>query len=81
VYVETVPVKEVFQDQIVWESEVLDLPDLTEADRIYAWSYETGEVDQPKRTVTVLHVPPITSPELAVRAAIVKDYHEGEENH
>lgn len=83
VYVETVPVKEVFQGQTVWEGEVevFDLPDSSEADRIYAWAYETDRVDQPKRTVTVLHVPPITSPELAVRAAIVKDYREREENH
>jgi hypothetical protein len=83
VYVETVPVKEVFQGQTVWagEVEVFDLPDSSEAGRIYAWSYETDQVDQPKRTVTVLHVPPITSPELAVRAAIVKDYREREENH
>jgi hypothetical protein len=78
-----VPVKEVFQGQTVWEGEVevFDLADFDQATRIYAWSYETDEVDQPKRTVTVLHVPPITSPELAVRAAIVKDYREREESH
>jgi hypothetical protein len=75
VYVETVPVKEVFQGQTIWEGEVevFDLPDSSEVDRIYAWSYETDQVDQRKRTVTVLHVPPITSPELAVRAAIVRE--------
>jgi hypothetical protein len=40
VYVETVPVKEVFQGQTVWEGEVevFDLPDPQKADRIYAWS-------------------------------------------
>lgn len=83
VYVETVPVKETWEGQTVWEGEVevFDLPDLTEADRIYAWAYETGNVDQPKRTVTVLHVPPVTSPEKAVRASIVKDYREREEKH
>jgi hypothetical protein len=83
VYVETVPVKEVFQGQTVWEGEVevFDLADFDQTTRIYAWSYEAEEVDQPKRTVTVLHVPPVTSPELAVRAAIVKDYCEREEKH
>jgi hypothetical protein len=83
IHVETVPVKETFQDQIVWEGEVevFDLADSAEANRVYAWSYETDEVDEPKRTVTVLHVPPITSPELAVRASIVRDYREREEKH
>lgn len=83
IHVETVPVTEKFQDQIVWEGEVevFDLTDSAEANRVYAWSYETDEVDEPKRTVTVLHVPPVTSPELAVRASIVRDYREREENH
>ena len=44
-------------------------------------SYETDQVDDPKRTVTGLRVHPVTSPELAVRAAIVKDYREREEKH
>ena len=39
------------------------------------------QADEPKRTVTVLHVPPVTSPLLAVRAAIIKDYREQQENH
>ena len=83
IYVETVPVHEQFQGQTVWEGEVevFDLPALTDANRVYAWAYETDQVDEPKRTVTVLHVPPVTSPELAVRAAIIKDYREQQENH
>ena len=82
-HVETVPVTERFQGQTVWEGEVevFDLTDSAEASRVYAWSYETDEVDEPKRTVTVLHVPPVTSPELAVRASIVRDYREREEKH
>lgn len=83
IHVATVPIKEEFQGQTVWEGEVevFDLPDSTEADRVYAWAYETDEVDTPKRMVTVLHVPPVTSPELAVRASIVRDYREREEKH
>lgn len=79
VYVETVPVKEVFQGQTVWEGEVevFDIPESPEADRIYAWAHETDNADQPRRTVTVLHVPPVISPELAVRASIIQDYREG----
>lgn len=83
IYVETVPVHEQFQGQTVWEGEVevFDIPEFTDANRVYAWAYETDQVDEPKRTVTVLHVPPVTSPELAVRAAIIKDYREQQENH
>ncbi|HKO42183.1 MAG TPA: hypothetical protein VJU84_02755 [Pyrinomonadaceae bacterium] len=78
-YVETVPVKETFQDQVVWEGEVevFDLIDNPQASRVYAWSHETNRADEPKRTVTVLHIAPVTSPELAVRASIIQDYREG----
>ncbi len=81
VYVETVPVKEVFQGETVWEGEVevFDLPDLPEADRIYAWAHDTDRDDEPRRTVTVLHVPPVVSPELAVRASIIQDYRESKQ--
>ena len=82
-HVETVPVKEVFQDQVVWdgEVEVFDLTDSPDASRVYAWAHDTDIADEPKRTVTVLHIPPVTSPETAVRASIVRDYREGEEKH
>ena len=83
VYVETVPVKEVFQGQTVWEGEVevFDLPELPEPNRIYAWAHDTDNVDQPRRIVTVLHVAPVLSPELAVRASILQDYRESNEHH
>jgi len=83
IHIETVPVHEEFQGHTVWEGEVevFDLTDSAEANRVYAWSYGTDEVDEPKRTVTVLHVPPVTSPELAVRASIVRDYREQQEKH
>jgi hypothetical protein len=81
--VETVPIKEVFQGQTVWEGEVevFDLPDSPDADRVYAWAHDTDNVDQPKRTVTVLHIPPVTSPQKAVQASIIQDYREQQENH
>jgi hypothetical protein len=82
-HVETVPVHEEYQGQTVWEGEVevFDLTGFEDAGRVYAWAYETDHADDPKRTVTVLHVPPVTSPLLAVRAAIIKDYRERQENH
>lgn len=75
-HVETVPIKEMFRGEIVWEGEVevFDLPDSPEADRVYAWSHETDRVDEPRRTITVLHIPPVTSAEMAVRASIIQDY-------
>ncbi len=83
IYVETVPIKEVFQGETVWEGEVevFDLTDFAEANRVYAWAHDTDVADQPKRTVTVLHIPPVTSPEKAVRASIIKDYREQQEKH
>ena len=83
VYVESVPIKEVFQGQTVWEGdvEVFDLPDSPDADRVYAWAHDTDNVDQPRRTVTVLHIPPVTSPQKAVQASIIQDYREQQEKH
>jgi hypothetical protein len=80
-HVETVPVKELFQGQTVWEGdvEVFDLHDHPNAPRVYAWAHETEDADKHKRHVTVLHIPPVTSPETAVRAAIVQEYREREQ--
>ncbi len=59
----------------VWEGivEVFDLKDHAKAPRAYAWAYET---DNPKRSrhVVVLHLGPVTSPLLALRAAIVQEF-------
>ena len=82
-HVATVPVREAFQGQTVWEGEVevFDLHDHPEASRIYAWSHETEDADT--RHVTVLHVPPVVSPQTAVRAAIIQQYrqeHGAEDN-
>jgi hypothetical protein len=72
-YVETVPVTEEFQGQTVWEGdvEVFGLHDHPKANRVYAWGY--SDEDDARRYVTVLEVPPVTTPELAVRASIVRD--------
>lgn len=78
-HVETVPVKELFQGQTVWEGEVevFDLHGHPKAPRVYAWKHETDDPKKP-RHVTVLHSPPVTSPQLAVRAAIIQEYRERE---
>lgn len=73
---ESVPVKEVFNGQTVWEGlvEVFDLKGHPKTNRVYAWSHETDNPDDPERHVTVLHIPPVVSPITAVRAAIIQEF-------
>jgi len=74
-YVETVPVVEEFQGQTIWEGEVevFETTDHPKAKRIYAWGHATGENDQARRYLCVLELPPVTSPQTAVKAAIVAE--------
>ena len=75
-HVRSVPITETHKGQTVWDGvvEVFDLIGHPKADRIYAWSHDTGDPANPKHYVTVLHIPPVTSPETAVRAAIVQEF-------
>jgi len=72
---ESVHVREAFQGSVVWEGdvEVFDL-DGHAAPRAYAWAHEADSGG--RRYVAVLHVPPVDSPEAAVRAAIVQEARE-----
>jgi hypothetical protein len=76
-HVESVPVKETFQEKTVWEGvvEVFELKDHPKATRAYAWAYETDNPKKP-RHVIVLHMGPVTSPLQAVQAAIVEESRE-----
>ena len=73
--VEAVSVLEMFQGQPVWQGivHVFELTGHPTATRCYAWSSPVGESDK-RRFFAVLHIPPITSPQDAVRAAIVQEY-------
>jgi hypothetical protein len=75
-YVESVSIREMHKGKIVWDGivEVFDLAGHPKANRIYAWSHETGDPKNPRRHVTVLHIPPVVSPQTAVQAAIVQEY-------
>lgn len=75
-YVETVPVKEVFEGETIWdgEVEVFELEDHPDASRIFAWAYDYEDDDKPTQHVTVLQIPPATTPENAVRAAIISEH-------
>lgn len=80
-HVKSVPVKETYKGQTVWEGpvEVFKLHGHPKTDTLYAWSHDTDDPKQPKRHVTVLHVHPVTSPILAVRAAIVQEFRSREQ--
>jgi hypothetical protein len=72
-FVQAVPVHETFEGKTVWDGvvHVFDLAGHPQATRAYAWSYERD--DGKRRFFAVLHVPPITGPREAVRAAIVAE--------
>ncbi len=80
-HVETVPVKETFRGETVWEGhvEVFNI-DHPQTSRIYAWSHDTDDSASPRRHVTVLHLPPAITPLRAVQASIVSDVREQQAN-
>jgi hypothetical protein len=81
-HLESVPVTERFQGETVWDGivEVFQLKGHPKTDRVYAWIHATDDPIHPKRHVTVLHIPPIVSPQTAVKAAIVQEFKSGEAN-
>lgn len=70
---ESVPVKEKFNGQTVWDGvvEVFHLKGHPKTDTVYAWLHDTGTTIQP---VTVLHIHPALTPSDAVRAFIFQEY-------
>jgi hypothetical protein len=76
-FIASVPVKETFEGKTVWEGvvHIFELAGNSLATRAYAWS--TAEEGGKSRSIAVLHVPPVDSPQKAVRAAIVHDYRSG----
>jgi len=75
-HVKSWPVTETYQGAIVWDGvvEVFDLVGHPEAPRVYAWSHSIDGSKKSRRHVLVLHVPPVTSPEFAVRTAILREF-------
>ena len=74
-YLETVPVTETFEGKTVWdgEVEVFEIRGHPKATHAYAWSHRAGKNDKETRYITVLQIPPVTSPETAVKAAIASE--------
>jgi len=60
----------------VWEGivEVFELIGHPKASKMYAWAHDTDDPAKPTRYVTILHLHPVTSPQAAVRAAVVREY-------
>lgn len=68
-HAESIPVLEVFRGQTAWEGvvEAFTLTGHPKAKRAYGWAYHDGKET---RYVAVLELPPVDSPNAAVRAAI-----------
>jgi hypothetical protein len=71
---QSVPVKETFGGETVWDGivHVFRIQGHPKADTAYAWSSPIEGSDK-RRFFAVLHIPPISSPVDAVRAAIVAE--------
>ena len=71
-YVKSVAVRQWFQGKLVWDGvvEVFDLTGHPNAERVYAWAQDCDEPKALKQYVTALHIPPVVSPETAVKAAV-----------
>ena len=77
-FIEDVAVVEKFGEEAVWSGvvSIFKLEGHSQADKCYAWSSPI-EGSTKRRYYAVLHIPPIDSPEKAVRAAIVRNHKEG----
>ena len=74
-FAQTVPIRETFQGQPVWEGvvHVFDLDGHPQATRAYAWSSAVEGSDR-RRFYAVLQLGAIRTPLDAVRAAIVAEH-------
>lgn len=68
-YLESVLVREMFRNQIAWEGvvEVFAITGHPRASKCYAWAVQGDKEDH---YTTVLEIPPVDSPNAAVRASI-----------
>ena len=75
IYVETVPVVEEFQGETIWQGdvEVFDIRGHPKAKRGYGWGHSAGEGVHARRYFTVLELPPVDSPQAAIKAAIMSE--------
>ena len=71
-HIESVPVEDKFCGHTVWTGivEVFALADHPKARRAYAWSHSSGTKEADNRFIAVLELPPVESPETAVKFAV-----------
>ncbi|MGO9116725.1 MAG: hypothetical protein ACLQPD_03840 [Desulfomonilaceae bacterium] len=74
-WIESVPIKETFQGEVVWEGtvQVFSLFGHPTVSCCYAWSHVTNEKTGKRKFFAVLHQGPVDSPLNAVRSAVVAD--------
>jgi hypothetical protein len=72
---ESAPVCENFQGKTLWKGdvEVFDLHGHVKAKRAYGWSHPENADGTGERFVAVLEIPPVDSPQTAVKMAIYSD--------
>jgi hypothetical protein len=77
-FLEDVSVMEKFGSETVWSGvvSVFELKGHPQANKCYDWSSPI-EGSTKRRYYAVLHIPPIDSPEKAVRATIIQDFKTG----
>lgn len=73
-HVETVPVTEEFEGETIWQGqvEVFNIRGHPKAKRCYGWGFTVNE-NQGRKYVAVLEVPPVDSPQTAVKIAIAAE--------
>ena len=78
-YLHTQLVDENVRGETAWvgDVEVFALIGHPKAKICYAWNHREGKKDQNERFVAVLEIPPVNSPQTAVRASIVSDSKKG----
>ena len=77
VHVKSVPVTEISHGRVAWDGavEVFDLTGHPNATRCYGWGYPGDAKRDGLDVVTVLEIPPVVSPETAVKVAIGSNGH------
>ena len=75
-WVESLPVHDVFNGQIVWDGfvEVFRLSGHPKAKIAYAWIDQDGKDDTRATIETVLELPPVESPLSAVQTSMIADF-------
>ncbi len=77
IHLSSVPVREALGDDQAWEGtvEVFMLSNHPKAKTAYAWTERSNVGDTAVRHITVLHLPPVDSPQTAVRSVMMYGPH------